>query len=424
MEFRVLGPLEVWDDAGAAVPVRGAEERALLLALLLAANETVPLGRLIDAAWPAGPPPAAAALVRERLSALGRMLDRGEAAATSRLVALADGWRLRAGHGEVDRSRFEALVEEAHAHPDPAAALALHRMALDLWRGPPLEEVADRDFAGAEIARLDALRLASLEARVGLELRSGRHDNDLVAELLALAAAHPLRQELHRQLMLALYRAGRDAEALAVAQELRRSLARELGIEPDAALRQLELAIFRRDVPPEPEAEPAPDRGRAAPQPEAHAAVGRRGEAQDLRKTVTIVFTDLVDSSRLSLALDPEALRSLLSRYFGELSAIVERHGGIVEKYIGDAIMAVFGVPAVHEDDALRAVRAAVEMRDALVGMNRDIEATWGVRLASRIGVNTGEVVAGDHRQGDFFVTGQAVTAPSGWKRRRRRTRS
>lgn len=139
------------------------------------------------------------------------------------------------------------------------------------------------------------------------------------------------------------------------------------------------------------------------------AAPEAREPAPDVRKTVTILFTDLVDSSRLSHTLDPEALRNLLARYFGELSAIVQRHGGIVEKYIGDAIMAVFGVPILHEDDALRAVRAAVEMRDALAILNRELEAGWGVRLASRIGVNTGEVIAGDHTQGHFFVIGKAV---------------
>ena len=130
---------------------------------------------------------------------------------------------------------------------------------------------------------------------------------------------------------------------------------------------------------------------------------------RDVRKMVTILFSDLVDSSRLSVQLDPEALKGLLSRYFEEMSAVVERHGGIVEKYIGDAIMAVFGVPVLHEDDALRAVRAAVEMRETLAILNHDLEAGWGVRLADRIGVNTGEVIAGDHSQGHLFVTGEAV---------------
>ena len=128
-----------------------------------------------------------------------------------------------------------------------------------------------------------------------------------------------------------------------------------------------------------------------------------------MRKTVTIVFSDLVDSSRLSRQLDPEAHRNLLARYFGEMSEVVERHGGIVEKYIGDAVMAVFGVPVLHEDDALRAVRAAVEMREALNLLNDELERSWGIRLAARIGVNTGEVIAGDHSQGHLFVTGKAV---------------
>jgi len=142
----------------------------------------------------------------------------------------------------------------------------------------------------------------------------------------------------------------------------------------------------------------SPDLLRPAPEP-----------TRDVRKTVAILFADVVDSSRLSHALDPEAFRDLLARYFGELSAIVRRHGGTVEKYIGDAIMAVFGVPILHEDDALRAVRAAVEIRDSLGALNRELETGWGVRLASRIGVNTGEVIAGDHTLGHMFVTGEAV---------------
>ncbi|WP_448147852.1 ATP-binding protein [Labrys miyagiensis] len=129
----------------------------------------------------------------------------------------------------------------------------------------------------------------------------------------------------------------------------------------------------------------------------------------DVRKTVTVLFSDIVDSSRLGLSLDPEALRNLLTRYFDELSAVVERHGGSVEKYIGDAIMAVFGVPRLHEDDALRAVRTAIEMRETLANLNREFEAGWGVRLANRIGVNTGEVFVGDHTQGQRFVTGEVV---------------
>ena len=130
---------------------------------------------------------------------------------------------------------------------------------------------------------------------------------------------------------------------------------------------------------------------------------------RDVRKIVTVVFSDLVDSTSLSVQFDPEALKGLMSRYFEEMSGVVERHGGIVEKYIGDAVLAVFGIPVLHEDDALRAVRAAAEMREALEVLNESLESVWGVRLAARIGVDTGEVIAGDHSQGHLFVTGEAV---------------
>src|SRR5919201_6821907 len=118
--------------------------------------------------------------------------------------------------------------------------------------------------------------------------------------------------------------------------------------------------------------------------------------APEVRKTVTIVFSDLKGSTALGEALDTESVREVLNVYFNEMKAVLERHGGTVEKFIGDAIMAVFGLPKLHEDDALRAVRAAAEMKVALVEVNEQLEAGWGVRLENRTGVNTGEVVAGD----------------------------
>ena len=128
---------------------------------------------------------------------------------------------------------------------------------------------------------------------------------------------------------------------------------------------------------------------------------------QEVRKTVTVVFCDVTGSTAMGERLDPESLRRVMSRYFDEMRTALERHGGTVEKFIGDAVMAVFGVPAIHEDDALRAVRAAVEMREALKALNKELERDHGVSLAARIGVNTGEVVAGD--QPDTLVTGDAV---------------
>jgi class 3 adenylate cyclase/tetratricopeptide (TPR) repeat protein len=130
-------------------------------------------------------------------------------------------------------------------------------------------------------------------------------------------------------------------------------------------------------------------------------------DRQEVRKTVTVVFCDVTGSTAMGERLDPESLRRVMSRYFAEMRVALERHGGTVEKFIGDAVMAVFGVPAIHEDDALRAVRAAVEMREALEALNKELERDHGVSLAARIGVNTGEVVAGE--QADTLVTGDAV---------------
>ena len=131
--------------------------------------------------------------------------------------------------------------------------------------------------------------------------------------------------------------------------------------------------------------------------------------AREVRKTVTVVFSDLKGSTSLGERLDTESLRAALTVYFDAMQAVLQRHGGTVEKYIGDAIMAVFGLPIVHEDDALRAVRAAHEMQERLVEVNDELERRWGIRLENRTGVNTGEVVAGDSSTGQRLVTGDTV---------------
>jgi class 3 adenylate cyclase len=138
-------------------------------------------------------------------------------------------------------------------------------------------------------------------------------------------------------------------------------------------------------------------------------ALGGVPAPQGLRKVVTIVFSDLCDSTQLGERLDPEALRQVIARYFEEMSAALTRHGGAIEKFIGDAVMAVFGTPSVREDDALRAVRGAADMRTALAELNEQLEERWGVRLQARTGVNTGEVIAGDPSRGEGFVSGDAV---------------
>ncbi len=139
--------------------------------------------------------------------------------------------------------------------------------------------------------------------------------------------------------------------------------------------------------------------------------------AHEVRKTVTVVFSDLKGSTTLGERLDSESLREVLNVYFNEMRAVLERHGGTVEKYIGDAIMAVFGLPRLHEDDAVRAVRAAFEMKLALERVNERLEAGWGVRLETRTGVNTGEVVAGDLSRRPPRSRSSSASRPTGWSR-------
>jgi len=128
-----------------------------------------------------------------------------------------------------------------------------------------------------------------------------------------------------------------------------------------------------------------------------------------VRKTVTVLFCDVTSSTSLGEQLDPESMRRVMLRYFDEMRAVLVRHGGTVEKFIGDAVMAVFGIPTLHEDDALRAVRAAEEMRGALTRLNEELESAWGVRLEMRIGINTGEVVSGEPGGGRTLATGDPM---------------
>src|SRR5688500_11849416 len=136
----------------------------------------------------------------------------------------------------------------------------------------------------------------------------------------------------------------------------------------------------------------------------------RRGAAGgDQRKPVTVLFTDVAGSTTLAERLEPEAVRRVMLRYFDAVAQVVARHGGTIEKFIGDAVMAVFGAPVALEDHALRAVRAAQELEDALSEVNDDLRSTWGVQIAVRTGINSGDVVAGDAAEGQALVTGDAV---------------
>jgi DNA-binding SARP family transcriptional activator len=221
--------------------VRAAKERALLLLLLLHANEVVSAERLIDELWGERPPESAANVLQTYVSHLRRLLEPGTRPRENGLIVTrSPGYLLRLAPGQLDRHRFETLVAEARSSAEPAAALANLREALALWRGPPLPEFTFEAFAQAEIARLEELRLTALEERIELELELDPVvSGDLVGELQALVDEHPLHERLQGQLMLALYRSGRQAEALDAYQRTRRTLVDELGIEPGQACSSL-----------------------------------------------------------------------------------------------------------------------------------------------------------------------------------------
>jgi len=240
MEFQVLGPLEVRRD-GRAVAVPGGKPRAVLALLVLHANEAVSAERLAVALWGEDAPAGAVRTVQVYVSRLRRALGDEELLVTSRA-----GYRLRVRPGELDIDRFERLIDEGRrALADGRAddARELLREALELWRGPPLADMAFEPFAQAEIARLEELRLAAVEARVEADLAAGRHVQ-AVPELQRLVGEHPLRERLYGQLMLALYRSGRQADALEAYRSAREVLVERLGIEPGSELRALELAVL------------------------------------------------------------------------------------------------------------------------------------------------------------------------------------
>jgi predicted ATPase/DNA-binding SARP family transcriptional activator len=251
MEFRILGPLEAGVD-GKPVELPAAKQRALLAILLLRANEPVSSELLIDELWGGAPPRSARKLLQTYVSKLRRVLG------DKVLVTHPAGYAVRVEPGQLDLYRFGDLVDQAREAQPREAAQKL-RAALALWRGPPLADFRYDSFAQTAIGRLEELRLVTIEARIDADLAVGRH-GDVVGELRGLVTEYPLRERLRGQLMVALYRSGRQAEALAVYRDGRRRLVDELGIEPSRFLADLERAILEQDarlaLPVEPTARP------------------------------------------------------------------------------------------------------------------------------------------------------------------------
>jgi predicted ATPase/class 3 adenylate cyclase len=366
MRYRLLGPLEVIGDNGQAVALAGGRERVLLAALVLGANQPVSTDRLVDALWGDNPPATAANSLQVHVSKLRKKLS--AAGAVNGLSSAPRGYVLRTGPGEVDLEEFERFVSAATG--DPAEVSTKLRETLTLWRGPALVDVSS-DLLQGEKTRLEELRLLTLERRIEADLALGHHA-DLVGELEALVQADALREGPRRQLMLALYRSGRQADALATYKAAREVLAEELGIDPGPELQALEMAILNQD----PELDP--------PIPEDMATVC----ATRPSGTVTLLFTDIESSTRL-WEQAPDAMADALRRHDEMLREAIEGSAGYVFKTVGDAFCAAF--PTAKD-----AVQAAETAQRALVAEPWPPSAVLRVRMA----LHTGEC---EERDGDYF---------------------
>lgn len=379
MEFRILGATEVL-DGNRRVALPAGRGRALLALLLLHAGEAVTAERLIDELWGERPPPTAGTVVQGLVSRLRKALEpeRRKGDPSTLLHTVGAGYRLAISPDALDADRFKRLVDEARSGA-PEFRSAKLTDALGLWHGPALADFRYEPFAQQAITALEEARLTAIEDRVETDLALGR-SGDLVGEVSALIDVHPFRERLRELQMLALYRAGRQADALQAYRDARTVLNDELGIEPGPALRKLEAAILRQ--------ESALDL--ATPQRTEIPAEGSWLPRE--RRPVTVVAVDL--ALRDELEADPEALERLGTRATEAATEILGRHGARVERVFGDMLMAFFGLPVAHEDDAVRAVRAVMEVRETIDAWNADPPSP-GTRYTMRAGVSSGDIVVG-----------------------------
>lgn len=314
IEFRVLGPLEAV-DGDQMLALGGPKQRALFAALLLRRGEVVSIDRLVDAVWGERASTTAAKTARVYVSNLRKVLGDGV------LVTRGSGYMLNAGPEQVDADRFEQLVAEGRSAieaGDPRRAAGLLREALSLWRGPPLADLSYEEFAQAEISRLEEERLGAIEDRIDADLALGNHAR-LVGELEALVRERPLRERLQAQLMLALYRCGRQADALERYQQARRTLTDELGLEPGPALKGLERAILDQDP------------RIAAPKRDIGALVARRGRLGGpliaaggalLLAAIVLIAVELASSGGSSVQVVPNSVAVIDTRGDGLVGAV------------------------------------------------------------------------------------------------------
>ncbi len=379
---------------GVRLAIPASKERALITLLAAAPGAVVPSERLIGDLWGEEPPASAEVSVRVLVSRLRKTFATHEMSET--LEHRDSGYALAIGPEQVDTDRFTELADKGRtqlAGGDPQLAASTLRDALALWRGPALADVRDGMWAGMEAIRLEEARFTTLENRIEADLACGRHA-DLLGELMGLAASHPLRERVWQMRMLALYRAGRQGEALDAHRQLRAVLAEELGISPSAETellhqRVLEAApsLLSAAVPV-----PAPAESDAEVVP-----VLERASARELPTgTATVMFTDVVGSTELRTRLGDATAQAILEVHAGLVRREITSHGGVEVKALGDGFMVVFA--SVRD-----ALTAAVEIQRAT---RRRSLAMPAESLAMRIGLSAGELM----REGED-MHGQAANA-------------
>lgn len=387
----MLGPFEVRID-GAPSAIGGPRQRALLAVLALHANEVVRIDSLVDQVWGEHPPDKAVHTVRVFVSRLRDALG----GASDRLKTRAPGYVLELGMDELDVTRCERLYDAARtamSFGDASGAAALLGQAQTLWRGRPLDDFTYEPFAQATIARLEELWVSGREELIEARLALGRHA-EVVADLEALVREHPFRERPRAQLMLALYRCGRQVEALQAFREARRTLIDELAVEPSQALRDLEQAILRQDAaltPPPAMSEKDVQTPELVLEPQ-HLRIISESAAPIGSDTVSLATvrrtaTVLVANITTNVGADPERAQRMISAARREVQRTVEYHGGAFIRGSSGDDVGVFGIPITNEDDALRALRAAHEIRGMLASKP---DRGFVVRL----GVDTGELIA------------------------------
>ncbi len=395
LEFRVLGPLEVL-AAGEPVQIGGARQRIVLALLLVHAGELVRRDSLIDELFGGSADDRAANATHALVSRLRRALH--QFPGREMLLTRPGGYVLEAGPEQLDAQRFEQLLSDGRdllVAGDPAGSAEQLRAALALWRGPAFADLALVEVLQPEIRRLEELRRSAREARIEADMQLGRHA-ELIGELESLLAEQPTREQLAGQLMLALYRGGRQAEALEVYQRTRAHLIDELGLEPGRPLRLLQAQVLEQSPAL---AAPAPEPPQARASVTAHEPPPAAVPAPQTpsRRVVSVLCVRVSPPD----GLDPEVLDELMTRCFAQARAAVVRHGGLLERLAGRELVACFGLERVREDDALRSLRAAVELRDALGEQ-------LGVSPAAAL--STGLIVTGD---GEHGVTGYPLIQSS-----------